>query len=82
MGKIGLRAGGSGAGGVVSGAGAGAKGAGVAEGAGTGEEGAGPWERYWGGGTRSSRGTEKAEDSETGGVGLAWEGGVRGGHGE
>ena len=32
--------------------------------------------------TRSSGGTEKAEDSETGGVGLAREGGVSGGHGE
>ena len=42
MGKIGLRARGSGASSGVSGAGAGAKGAGVeAEGAGTGEEGAG-----------------------------------------
>ena len=31
------------------------------------------------GATRSSGGTEKAEDSETGGVGLAREGGVGGG---
>ena len=79
MGKIGLRAGGSGAGGAVSGAGAGAKGAGVeAEGAGTGEEGAGAWERYREGGPPDLLGEQRKQRTQRREE-LAWPGRVESG---